>query len=131
MRIRNKKGDVVYEGGSLSRLKIEDLYHNCYVSYIEEKLESTLSDKEKELVKYYSQPASYSVIQAQLLRLAANKVLKGDYQEKEFRLKQDINKLKGYSELDIFNMVEWFIENDTSDFYPNFAKMNEKIRKNK
>lgn len=86
-----------------------------------------LTNEQRSLIDYYSQPADYKAIQAGLLRLAVHKRMTGDDNEKAIRLREYINRLKGVTELQLFDVVEWFIENDKGDFFPNISVLKEKL----
>lgn len=56
----------------------------------------------------------------------------GDSKHQEYILSDYADRLFGFTELDIFNAVEWFIEeDDESDFFPKFAKLKGKIQQMK
>lgn len=52
-----------------------------------------------------------------------HKHLKGDENHQAYLLADYSQRLSGATELEVFNAVEWFIENDTSEFFPVFSKL--------
>jgi hypothetical protein len=80
-----------------------------------------LSEREKEIVEYYSRPAHTNVIQFHLSRLFGHKHLKGDETQKAIQANDYLNALKEYTELEIFEMTEYFLKRYKSDFAPNLS----------
>lgn len=126
-RVLTNGEDEIEDTENLTPWDIQEKFAGYRLVNVQEFDKPELSDEENQMVEYYSQPADYKTIHAQLLRLAVHKRIAGGEKEKELVLREYINRLKGATELQVFDVVEWFIENDESDFFPNIAKIKDKI----
>lgn len=112
---------------SMSRWEIDQQYPEYDLVNRQCLIAPDLTDEERAMVEYYSQPADYKTIQAHLLRLAVHKRMTGGDDEKAITMREYINRLKGVTELNLYDAVEWFIEHDDGDFFPNIAKIKDKV----
>lgn len=85
----------------------------------------TLTDEQKAFVEYYSKPAPDDVIKFQLLRMATELRLTDSDALSKYRIEDYIMRLRGKTELQLFDMAEWFIANHKNDFFPKWRDMNE------
>ena len=90
-------------------------------------VQPSLTQEQMELVRYHRRPANPNTIQKLLVKLAMHKHLKGGEDQQAYLLADYTSRLRGATELDVFNAVEWFIENDESGFFPAFARLKEKV----
>jgi len=126
-RILTNGDDEIEDTENLTPWDIQEKYQGYRLVNIQEEIHTDMTEEEKAIVFHYSQPADYKTIHSHLLRLAVHKRMTGNDKEKELILREYINRLKGVTELQIFDAVEWFIDNDDSDFFPNLAKIKSKI----
>lgn len=125
--MQNEEGEIILSGDLPTPLEIWKKYPECKVVYVKEKIPTDIDEESKQLVEHYTQPATFDVIYSHLLRLAAEKKIVGDQNQINYILTDRVNRLKGASELQVFNAVEWFIENDESNFFPNTAVLKKKV----
>lgn len=66
---------------------------------------------------------------AHLKRLSMHRHLKGDDDQKAFLLADYTRRLCAHhaTELQVFDAVEHFIENDGNDFFPTYAKLHKEV----
>jgi hypothetical protein len=126
-RILTNGDDEIEDTENLTPWDIQEKYQGYRLVNVQEEIHTDMTEEEKAIVFHYSQPADYKTIYSHLLRLAVHKRMTGNDKEKELILREYINRLKGVTELQIFDAVEWFIDNDDSDFFPNLAKIKSKI----
>lgn len=125
--LQNKDGEIVLSGELPPPYKIDLEYPDCRIVYVQEMQEPELDKETIDMINYYDSPASFNVIHNHLIRLAAEKKIIGSEKEIEYVLKDRVNRLKGATEIQVFNAVEWFIEYYESDFFPNTAKLKKKV----
>jgi len=91
-----------------------------------------LTPKEVKIVAYCRRPACEDRINSQLTRLAMHKRMDSNDPDRAAYLIADYSDrfFKGeVTEVEMAIMVEHFIENDTGDFFPQYAKMKKFIIK--
>lgn len=86
-----------------------------------------LTKQERAMAEHYKRPASKAVILHHVLRLAAHKHIKGDQRQVDFLLDDIVNRLQGATELQIFHAIEFFINENESDFFPQIASLRQKV----
>jgi hypothetical protein len=87
--------------------------------------------------KAFSSPASKETILAHLIRVTAFKPIKGTNKDSSesgdtqtaFLLNDYASRLldEKITEVDLFIALEYFIENDTDDFFPSYAKLKKRL----
>tara|TARA_R100001086_G_C11773039_1_gene241409 strand:- start:211 stop:543 length:333 start_codon:yes stop_codon:yes gene_type:complete len=85
-----------------------------------------MTEKEKETAIWYSQPASAETILRYLKELAMHKRISGGEEERRFVIKDMVKRLNGVTEPMIFYAVNWFIENDDGDWFPQVSVLRKK-----
>lgn len=91
-----------------------------------------LTEEQTEIANYYLRPAGIDIIINYLERLSMRKrVDSKDPNRIVYIMADDAQRLSRLevTELDMVTMIEHFIENDTSDFYPQYAKIKKQIGK--
>lgn len=83
--------------------------------------QSDMTEKQIQQVVSCSQSTHPDVIRYNLLRLFLEKRLTGDENQQAHIIKNYISRLSGITELEVFEMVENFIENYKGDFAPKFS----------
>ena len=89
-----------------------------------------LTQNEQRQLTECLKPAHEDVINANLVRLYFEKRLTGDKNQQAYTLRDYVRRLKGITELEVFEMAEHFIENHDSDFAPKFSSMKAWLRDN-
>jgi len=90
-----------------------------------------LTAEEQALADYYRHPASKKVILRYLQKLAIRKRMDtNDETRAAYIIADDTDRLYGLevTEMDMSTMVDHFIENDESAFYPQYAQMKKRIK---
>ncbi len=100
-----------------------------YRQHMEKPQTQAQTPQEREMMQFYGKPAHGETILAHLTRLTMHKHLKGDDTQKAFLLSDYSKRLheKSATELQIFDAVEHFIENDSGEFFPTYAKLSRHI----
>lgn len=79
--------------------------------------------------EFHTRPAHKETIMFHLQRLSMHRHLKGDKDQGVFLLADYTRRLCAHqaTELQVFDAVEHFIENDTNGFFPTYAKLHKEV----
>lgn len=99
---------------------------------------STTGSDDARLIAAFSAPAGKETILAHLVRLAAIKPVEGTDKKSDplgdpnasFKIYDYLSRLLELkvTEVDLFIALDYFIEEDTSDFFPSYAKLKKRLK---
>jgi len=82
-----------------------------------------LTVREAEAYEYFTRPAHPDVILCALIKLFNHKRLTGTANEVHMKQQDYVAALREYSELELFDMVEYFLKNHEGSFAPQIAEI--------
>lgn len=126
-RILKRGENFVRHVDDLTLWDIEQKYPDCCVVAVQTIETQTFSDEDQAIINYYSLPADKKTIKAYLIKLSGHKKITGDDNQIKFTLNEAMKVCKGATELQIYNAYYYFAFEDESDFFPNIAKLKNKV----
>lgn len=92
-------------------------------------MEQTMTNEERETVRFYTTPCHHETIALYLTKLATHRHVKGDDTQRGFLIADYTKRLTAerITELQIFNACDFFIENANDDFFPSYAKLKKQL----
>lgn len=108
-------------------MDIQNKYPKCrtVIARKAETIYPGLSEKEAEIVKYHNTPCHPDTIHQYLIKMAMEKHLKGDAVQQAYRLTNDTERLRGITEIQMYQVMDHFTRICTKEWFPNFATMRE------
>ena len=88
-----------------------------------------LTTEDRETVRFYTAPCHHETVAIYLTKLATHRHVKGDDTQRGYLIADYTKRLTAerVTELQMFNACDYFIEDDSNEFFPSYAKLKKQL----